>query len=289
MGTLISFPISRFNLYSDQRFREGALSIDQRFSFFTSGEAGNAPRNFVRGLGATQVNFALRRTFALDRRVNLLFRAEASTSSTTPSLVLWIPPSRMRRFGQATQTLDESLATMSPLPRRAGLRSCSSHSKSTSTSSGESCELPRKLYWRLAARWMPWESRKTRRPYRSIRLCHGAAFLATTFVPPRDQSLGERESLIWCNRRTCTPTKTIRGWEVGSGDPSWRNAAPARGKRPAAPEMARMTITSRCSRIREGRSQVLLVEVSTGRVSPYFAAAQNISEYSISAHGDTVV
>jgi hypothetical protein len=47
------------------------------FKSTTGSDTGNAPRNFVRGFGATQANFAVRRQFPLHEGVNLQFRAEA--------------------------------------------------------------------------------------------------------------------------------------------------------------------------------------------------------------------
>jgi hypothetical protein len=47
------------------------------FSLPTGNNVGNAPRNFVRGFGQNQINFAVRREFPITEGSRLQFRAEA--------------------------------------------------------------------------------------------------------------------------------------------------------------------------------------------------------------------
>jgi len=95
---------------------------------------GDAPRNFVRGFGAWQMDLAVRREFALYERLKLQFRAEGfnvfnhpnfgainatycSTDHTSPAF------SPNCTFGQATATLARSLGVLSPLYQSGGPRS----------------------------------------------------------------------------------------------------------------------------------------------------------------------
>jgi hypothetical protein len=93
-------------------FNAAAFSVPS--NSFTQG---NLPRNFLRGFGAWQEDIALRRTFKITERVNLLFRAEAfnlfnhtnfgdpgAQSDGTNHL-------NSSQFGYSTQVLSNSLGT----------------------------------------------------------------------------------------------------------------------------------------------------------------------------------
>jgi hypothetical protein len=88
---------------------------------------GNAPRNFVRGFGAWQMDVALRREFPISGRLKLQFRAEAfnlfnhPNFGTVNSILCSAGPGCT--FGQATATLAQSLGTLSPLYQMGGPRS----------------------------------------------------------------------------------------------------------------------------------------------------------------------
>jgi hypothetical protein len=84
---------------------------------------GNAPRNFVRGFGATQLNVAARRTFPLFEKVNLQFRAEAFNVLNHPNFGYINPILSNAQFGQATKTLNQSLGTLSSQYQQGGPRS----------------------------------------------------------------------------------------------------------------------------------------------------------------------
>jgi hypothetical protein len=93
---------------------------------------GDAPRNFVRGFGAWQMNFAVRREFPIYGNVTIQFRAEAfnvfnhpdfglinSTCGGTPA----VPGCTNLGFGQATATLASSVGILNPLYQMGGPRS----------------------------------------------------------------------------------------------------------------------------------------------------------------------
>ena len=88
-----------------------------------AGTTGNAPRNFVRGFGATQVNLAARRNFPMGDRLGLQFRAETFNLLNHPIFGKVDPTRTDATFGQATQTLNQSLATMQAQYQQGGPRS----------------------------------------------------------------------------------------------------------------------------------------------------------------------
>ena len=93
------------------------------FAVPTTGTAGNAPRNFVRGFGTTQVNLAARRVFHLHDAVALQLRAEAFNILNHPNFGYVDPIYTDATFGQATQMLNSSLATMASQYQQGGPRS----------------------------------------------------------------------------------------------------------------------------------------------------------------------
>ena len=98
-------------------------------------DVGNAPRNFVRGFGAWQMDIALRRAFPIYERLNLQFRAEAFNVFNHPnfgaiSASPYCSPDPASpnfspgcNFGQATGTLATSLGGLSSLYQLGGPRS----------------------------------------------------------------------------------------------------------------------------------------------------------------------
>ncbi|HEY4378973.1 MAG TPA: carboxypeptidase regulatory-like domain-containing protein [Acidobacteriaceae bacterium] len=93
------------------------------FAAPTTGAIGNAPRNFVRGFGATQLNLAMRKTFPLTDRVSLQFRAESFNILNHPTFGTITSTLTSSTFGQATKTLNQSLGTTSSLYQMGGPRS----------------------------------------------------------------------------------------------------------------------------------------------------------------------
>jgi hypothetical protein len=93
------------------------------FSLPASDAYGDAPRNFVRGFGMNQIDFAVHRAFRITERFNLQFRAEMFNILNRPDFGYIEPLYGNPQFGQATQTLNESLGTLSPLYQQGGPRS----------------------------------------------------------------------------------------------------------------------------------------------------------------------
>jgi Carboxypeptidase regulatory-like domain/TonB dependent receptor len=106
----------------------GGKSINpSAFSLPAAGQIGDAPRNFVRGFGAWQTDFALRRDFPLHENLKLQFRAEAFNILNHPNFGTinpsYCPEGPSCTFGQATATLAQSLGGLSPLYQLGGARS----------------------------------------------------------------------------------------------------------------------------------------------------------------------
>ncbi|HEY1500931.1 MAG TPA: TonB-dependent receptor [Acidobacteriaceae bacterium] len=109
-------------LYSPQ-YAGGKIINPAAFSLPTTGVEGNAPRNFVRGFGATQVNLSVRRDFPLHNEIALHFRAETFNLLNHPIFGYVDPTYSDATFGQATQTLNASLGTMASQYQQGGPRS----------------------------------------------------------------------------------------------------------------------------------------------------------------------
>jgi Carboxypeptidase regulatory-like domain/TonB-dependent Receptor Plug Domain len=83
-----------------------------------------APRNFVRGFGAWQMDLAIRREFPIYERLKLQFRAEAFNAFNHPNFgVINNTNFGAPTFGEATATLANSLGVLSPLYQTGGPRS----------------------------------------------------------------------------------------------------------------------------------------------------------------------
>jgi Carboxypeptidase regulatory-like domain len=82
-----------------------------------------APRNFVRGFGALQMDLAVRREFPIHESMKLQFRAEAFNVFNHPNFGLVDANFGDTTFGQATATLNSSLGILSPLYQMGGPRS----------------------------------------------------------------------------------------------------------------------------------------------------------------------
>jgi hypothetical protein len=84
---------------------------------------GDAPRNFVRGFGAWQMDLAVRRDFPIHERLKLQFRAEAFNVFNHPNFGTVNSGFGQNTFGQATATLASSLGVLNPLYQMGGPRS----------------------------------------------------------------------------------------------------------------------------------------------------------------------
>ena len=93
------------------------------FSLPAAGLSGDAPRNFVRGFGATQLNTAVTREFRLHDALGLQFRAEAFNVLNHPIFGYVDPTYSDLTFGQATQALNSSLGTVASQYQQGGPRS----------------------------------------------------------------------------------------------------------------------------------------------------------------------
>jgi hypothetical protein len=102
----------------------GGRAVNPRaFVAPVAGAAGNAPRNFVRGFGAWQMDLAVRREFPLYDRLKLQFRAEAFNLFNHPNFGRVNPSFGSNTFGQATGSLASTLGILSPLYQMGGSRS----------------------------------------------------------------------------------------------------------------------------------------------------------------------
>jgi hypothetical protein len=121
-GGLNLVPSQPIYLYGPQY--PGGRSVNQAaFSLPTGTNIGNAPRNFVRGLGESQINFAVRREFALHDKVALQFRAEAFNLLNHPNFGVVDYIYTDATFGQALQMLNQSLSTVASQYQQGGPRS----------------------------------------------------------------------------------------------------------------------------------------------------------------------
>jgi hypothetical protein len=109
-------------LYGSQ-YPGGRVINPAAFSLPGSGQFGDAPRNFVRGFGAWQADFAVRRDFPICDRLKLRFRAEAFNLFNHPDFGQINASYGNALFGQATATLAQSLGVLSPLYQMGGPRS----------------------------------------------------------------------------------------------------------------------------------------------------------------------
>jgi hypothetical protein len=84
---------------------------------------GNAPRNFVRGFDAVQMDLALRRELPIYEKLKLQFRAEVFNLFNHPNFGAINAQFGQLTFGQPTGTLANSLGVLSPLYQQGGPRS----------------------------------------------------------------------------------------------------------------------------------------------------------------------
>jgi hypothetical protein len=102
----------------------GSRSINpSAFTTPQGNDPGNVGRNFVRGFGEFQTNFAARREFTLTHSLRLQFRAEAFNIFNHPNFGYVDPFLTDATFGQATMTLNQSLGTLASQYQQGGPRS----------------------------------------------------------------------------------------------------------------------------------------------------------------------
>ena len=135
-GNLLTDPVTgtryyaNLNLIPDQpiylhgsRYPGGRSLNPAAFAVASGNDPGSAPRNFARGFGASQVNVAVTREFRLYERAHLQFRGEAFNISNHPNFGYIDPTRTDPTFGQALQTLNQSLATVASQYQQGGPRS----------------------------------------------------------------------------------------------------------------------------------------------------------------------
>ena len=107
----------------DSQYPGGRAINPAAFTTPSGTSVGNAPRNFVRGFGESQFNFAARREFDLHDRLRLQFRAEAFNLMNHPNFGYVDPNLTDVTFGQATKMLNQSLGTLASQYQQGGPRS----------------------------------------------------------------------------------------------------------------------------------------------------------------------
>jgi hypothetical protein len=93
------------------------------FTLPSAGQDGDAPRNFVRGFGAAQMDLAFRRQFPIFEKLHGQFRAESFNIFNHPNFGTINPYYGNTQFGRATASLAQSLGVLSPLYQMGGSRS----------------------------------------------------------------------------------------------------------------------------------------------------------------------
>ena len=93
------------------------------FAYPSGNGAGDAPRNFVRGFDAVQINLAVRRQFKLSNGISMQFRAETFNLINHPNFGYVDPNLGDATFGLAMQMLNQSLGTMASQYQQGGPRS----------------------------------------------------------------------------------------------------------------------------------------------------------------------
>lgn len=121
-GNLNLVPNTPLYLYGSQ-YPGGRAINPAAFTLPAANGVGDAPRNFVRGFGATQLNLAVRRTFPIHNQLALQFRAETFNVLNHPNFGYVDPMLSDATFGQATQMLNQSLGTLASQYQQGGPRS----------------------------------------------------------------------------------------------------------------------------------------------------------------------
>jgi hypothetical protein len=101
----------------------GGRSVNKAAFLATGNNAGNEPRNYIRGFGAAQVNTALRREIHVTERAKFQFRAESFNLLNHPNFGIVDTTLTDSTFGQATKMLNQSLGTVAAQYQQGGPRS----------------------------------------------------------------------------------------------------------------------------------------------------------------------
>jgi hypothetical protein len=121
-GGLNLVPNAPVYLYGS-KYPGGKAINKAAFTLPAAGAIGNAPRNFVRGFGETQLNLAVNRSFRLHDALVLRFRAETFNLLNHPNFGFVDATYTDATFGQATKMLNTSLGTLASQYQQGGARS----------------------------------------------------------------------------------------------------------------------------------------------------------------------
>ena len=121
-GNLDIVPSQPVYLYGSQ-YPGGRAINPAVFNYPSNNGGGDAPRNFVRGFGAWQINLAARREFPIHEKLRLQFRAEAFNIINHPNFGYIDPYLGDATFGQALYMLNQSLSTVASQYQQGGPRS----------------------------------------------------------------------------------------------------------------------------------------------------------------------
>jgi carboxypeptidase family protein len=118
-------PGQPFYLHGNRSVLPGGRAINFAAFQAVKGAGGDAPRNFLRGFGASEVDLALRRQFQAGDRARIQFRAEAFNVLNHPDFgaIYNTLRSGPTLFGQAYNTLNIGLKNQNPLYEQGGPRS----------------------------------------------------------------------------------------------------------------------------------------------------------------------
>jgi hypothetical protein len=110
--------------YPGRRILNGGLSAaNPAFRLPVGNDQGDAPRNFIRGFNAVQVNFAARREIHLHEGLNLQVRGEVFNITNHPNFGYVDSYITNALFGKATRMLNQSFGSTGALYQQGGPRS----------------------------------------------------------------------------------------------------------------------------------------------------------------------
>ena len=104
-------------------FNGGPNVTNPAFALPAGSNAGNAPRNFLRGFGDYQLDLAAQREIHLYKNLNMQLRAETFNTFNHPDLGYIDSVLSNALFGQATLMLNQSFGSAGPLYQTGGPRS----------------------------------------------------------------------------------------------------------------------------------------------------------------------
>ena len=104
-------------------FNGGVNAVNPAFALPQGNAQGDAPRNLVRGFGASQENIGVRRVFHLHESLNLQVGAEMFNVTNHPNFGYVDPYLPDLLFGQPTKLLNQSFGTTGSIYQQGGPRS----------------------------------------------------------------------------------------------------------------------------------------------------------------------